>query len=143
MLFQEKITASKRNIKLEVFASDVDPGCCSHGPRWSRPGIDRGRRVALDVKRGGAAKARVVPRIASLERELEATNTELQGAIRSLEVSIEDQRAINEETSTVREEFQSTNEELVSSKEELQSLNEGHTALNGQQRLSDRGPADD
>jgi two-component system, chemotaxis family, CheB/CheR fusion protein len=86
----------------------------------------------LDSKRGGAVKARDVPRIASLEQELEATKTELHDAIRSLEVSIEDQRAINEEALSVQEEFQSTNEELVSSKEELQSLNEELTALNSQ-----------
>jgi two-component system, chemotaxis family, CheB/CheR fusion protein len=85
-----------------------------------------------DLKRSGAIKGRDVPRVASLEQELEATKTELQGAIRNLEISIEDQRAINEEALSVQEEFQSTNEELVSSKEELQSLNEELTALNSQ-----------
>ena len=41
-----------------------------------------------EPKRGGAVKPGDVPRIASLEQELDATKTELQGAIRSLEVSI-------------------------------------------------------
>lgn len=73
-----------------------------------------------------------LPRIVMLERELEATRSELQSAIRSLEISGEEQKAINEEALSVNEEFQSTNEELLTSKEELQSLNEELTALNGQ-----------
>jgi two-component system, chemotaxis family, CheB/CheR fusion protein len=73
-----------------------------------------------------------MPRIAELERELESTRTELQGAIRDLELSSEEQKAINEEALSINEEFQSTNEELLTSKEELQSLNEELTALNSQ-----------
>lgn len=72
------------------------------------------------------------PRIGQLEQELEATRTELQGAIRNLEDAIEEQKAANEEALSVNEEFQSTNEELLTSKEELQSLNEELTALNSQ-----------
>ena len=83
-------------------------------------------------RRGRPNAPRDVPRIAELERELEATRTELQGAIRNLEISNEEQRAVNEEALTVNEEYQSTNEELMTSKEELQSLNEELTALNGQ-----------
>jgi two-component system, chemotaxis family, CheB/CheR fusion protein len=75
---------------------------------------------------------RDMPRIAELERELDATRTELQGAIRDLELSSEEQKAINEEALSINEEFQSTNEELLTSKEELQSLNEELTALNSQ-----------
>jgi two-component system CheB/CheR fusion protein len=71
-------------------------------------------------------------RITQLEQELEATRTELQGAIQDLEVSGEEQKAINEEALSVNEECQSTNEELLTSKEELQSLNEELTALNSQ-----------
>ncbi len=83
-------------------------------------------------RRGGPIKPGDVPRVTSLEQELEATKSELQSAIRSLEVSIEEHRAINEEALSVQEEYQSTNEELVTSKEELQSLNEELTALNNQ-----------
>jgi two-component system, chemotaxis family, CheB/CheR fusion protein len=72
------------------------------------------------------------PRVAELENELEATRTELQGAIHNLEISSEEQKAINEEALSVQEEYQSTNEELLTSKEELQSLNEELTALNSQ-----------
>ncbi len=68
----------------------------------------------------------------ALERELEATKTELRGAILDLELSGEEQKAINEDALSVNEEFQSTNEELLTSKEELQSLNEELTALNSQ-----------
>ena len=73
-----------------------------------------------------------LPRVAELEQELEATRTELQGAIHNLEFSGEEQKAINEEALSVQEEYQSTNEELLTSKEELQSLNEELTALNSQ-----------
>ena len=83
-------------------------------------------------KRGRPTTPRDVPRVAELEQELEATRTELQGAIRDLEISSEEQKAINEEALSVNEEYQSTNEELLTSKEELQSLNEELTALNGQ-----------
>ena len=72
------------------------------------------------------------PLVAALELELEATRTELQGAIHNLEISGEEQKAINEEALSVQEEYQSTNEELLTSKEELQSLNEELTALNSQ-----------
>ena len=73
-----------------------------------------------------------VPRVDELQQELEATKTELLGAIRNLEISSEEQKAINEEALSVNEEYQSTNEELITSKEELQSLNEELTALNSQ-----------
>ena len=82
--------------------------------------------------KGKDASAAGDPRIAELERELQATRTELESAIRELEISTEEQKAINEEALSVNEEFQSTNEELLTSKEELQSLNEELTALNGQ-----------
>jgi len=81
---------------------------------------------------GGAVSAADVPRIAELERELEATKAELQGAIHNLETSSEEQMAINDEALSVNEEYQSTNEELLASKEELQSLNEELNALNSQ-----------
>ena len=71
-------------------------------------------------------------RIAELERELEATQAELQTSILGQETSSQEQKAINEEALSVNEEFQSTNEELLTSKEELQSLNEELTALNSQ-----------
>ena len=78
-----------------------------------------------------AAAADDHSRLADLEHELDATRTELRGALRELEISSEEQKAINEEALSVSEEFQATNEELLTSKEELQSLNEELTALNG------------
>ena len=78
------------------------------------------------------ATPKEVTRVAELEQELEATRTELHGAIRNLEVSVEEQKAVNEEALSVNEEYQSTNEELLTSKEELQSLNEELAALNAQ-----------
>lgn len=83
-----------------------------------------------DAKLAGPGTALDADRVAELEHELEATRTELQGAIHNLEISGEEQKAINEEALSVNEEFQSTNEELLTSKEELQSLNEELTALN-------------
>ena len=72
------------------------------------------------------------PRVAELERELDATRKELQSAIHDLEIANEEQKAINQEAMSANEEFQSTNEELMTSREELQSLNEELTALNSQ-----------
>ena len=88
------------------------------------PALQQGRR------QDGAT--RDAPRIAELERELEAVQADLEEATRTLEASGEEQRAVNEEALSVNEEFQSTNEELLTSKEELQSLNEELTALNSQ-----------
>ncbi len=90
--------------------------------------VERTQEAALDR----LPTPRAPPQVAELERELDATRTELQGAIRDLERSGEEQRAINEEALSVNEEYQSTNEELLASKEELQSLNEELTALNSQ-----------
>ncbi|MEX2615959.1 MAG: chemotaxis protein CheB [Alphaproteobacteria bacterium] len=71
-------------------------------------------------------------RVAELERELQATRMELEGAIVNLENSSQKQKAVNQEALSINEEYQSTNEELETSKEELQSLNEELTALNTQ-----------
>ena len=80
----------------------------------------------------GDAAGTNAPRVAELERELEAARAELEENARTLEASDEEKRAINEEALSVNEEHQSTNEELLTSKEELQSLNEELTALNSQ-----------
>jgi two-component system CheB/CheR fusion protein len=87
---------------------------------------------APEAAAGGRVPPADVPRVAELERELEATKNELQGAIRNLETSSEEQMAINDEALSVNEEYQSTNEELLASREELQSLNEELNALNSQ-----------
>ncbi|BDG73491.1 protein-glutamate methylesterase [Roseomonas fluvialis] len=81
---------------------------------------------------GRVTTPRDLPRIAEIEQELEATRTELQGAIHNLEIANEEQKAVSEEALSASEEYQSTNEELLTSKEELQSLNEELTALNTQ-----------
>jgi len=86
----------------------------------------------LESKREIADNKTTIPRVAELERELDFTRAELEGAIHNLEISSDEQKAINEEALSVNEEFQSANEELLTSKEELQSLNEELTALNGQ-----------
>ncbi len=86
----------------------------------------------LSDRRDAPTAPESVARVEDLERELEATRTELQGAIRNLELANEEQNAVNEEALSVNEEFQSTNEELLTSKEELQSLNEELSALNTQ-----------
>jgi two-component system CheB/CheR fusion protein len=91
--------------------------------------VDAPKPIAADRRKDAGTPT---PRVAELERELDATRSELQGAIHDLELSSEEQKAINEEALSVNEEFQSTNEELLTSKEELQSLNEELTALNSQ-----------
>ena len=110
-------------------------------PHRRPTGAGRARGLVAGVlRRGAGAESRPerrtapadVSRVVELERELEATRTELQGAIRNLETSSEEQMAINDEALSVNEEYQSTNEELLASKEELQSLNEELNALNSQ-----------
>ncbi|MEQ9491530.1 MAG: CheR family methyltransferase [Alphaproteobacteria bacterium] len=91
----------------------------------------------LDRPRQDPARKLPIPdedlsRVAELERELDATRTELEGAIQNLENSSQEQKSINQEALSINEEYQSTNEELETSKEELQSLNEELTALNSQ-----------
>jgi two-component system, chemotaxis family, CheB/CheR fusion protein len=83
-------------------------------------------------KRTRAGTPHDLERVPELEQQLEATQAELQAAIRSLETSNEEQKAITEEALSANEEYQSTNEELLTSKEELQSMNEELTALNSQ-----------
>jgi two-component system CheB/CheR fusion protein len=87
---------------------------------------------AQERSEAGPVMAADQRRVAQLQRELDATRAELQGAIDHLEVANEEQKALNEEALSRQEEYQSTNEELLTSKEELQSLNEELTALNGQ-----------
>ena len=58
---------------------------------------------------GPAAASSDAPRMAELERELDAVRADLDAANRSLEASGEEQRAINEEALSVSEEYQSTN----------------------------------
>lgn len=118
-----------RNGNALPYSIDVQPVPSEGEELWlvcfvDEPKCEEGR--ARDVP------AHDVARVAELEQELEATKTELQGAIRNLEVLSEEQRATNEEALSVNEEYQSTNEELLASKEELQSVNEELTALNGQ-----------
>ncbi|MEO8714848.1 MAG: CheR family methyltransferase, partial [Acetobacteraceae bacterium] len=105
------------------------------------PVVEGGQELLLVCFLDAAAPARdadvspshaIDPLMAELQRELDATRTELQGIVRDLELSGEEQRATNEEALSVNEEYQSTNEELVASKEELQSLNEELTAVNSQ-----------
>ena len=125
----------------------VPGGQMNHdGDAWSfsiavQPVLSDGEELLLvcfidEPARAKAAGRSPLPRrrcdVSELEQELEATRTELEGAIHNLEISSEEQKAINEEALSVNEEFQSTNEELLTSKEELQSLNEELTALNSQ-----------
>lgn len=88
--------------------------------------------AAADGSGAGGASPELAVRLAELERELIATQAELQASIHDREIANQEQKAINEEALSVNEEFQSTNEELLTSKEELQSLNEELTALNSQ-----------
>ena len=119
---------------------DRDGGALRFGIS-ARPVVNDGEELALitfvdEAKAEGrqerAGATGDASHVEELEKELEATRAELQGAIRNLEISSEEQKAINEEALSVNEEFQSTNEELLTSKEELQSLNEELTALNNQ-----------
>ena len=59
MLFREAITAAKRNVKLQVFASDVDPDAVASRARGALPGHHRRGRVVgapLALLREGGAR---------------------------------------------------------------------------------------
>ena len=122
---------TKRNGDALAFSIAVEPVASGGEELLLVCFVDEPKRA---LERASSTAPRDVRRVAELEQELDATRTELQGAIRNLEASSEEQEAINEEASSINEEFQSTNEELLTSKEELQSLNEELTALNGQLR---------
>ena len=49
MLFREQIDVSKRDVKLQVFASDVDPDAVAIARDGLYPAIDRGRRLAESI----------------------------------------------------------------------------------------------
>ena len=49
MLFREQIDASKREIKLQIFASDVDPDAVASARDGLYPELDRGRRFARTI----------------------------------------------------------------------------------------------
>ena len=49
MLFREQIDASKRDIKLQIFASDVDPDAVASAREGLYPAIDRGRGFARTI----------------------------------------------------------------------------------------------
>ncbi len=67
--------------------------------------------------------AETAERIATLERELEATRESLQTAIEELETTNQELQATNEELMASNEELQSSNEELQSVNEELYTVN--------------------
>ena len=117
------------NATAQNFSVAVEPVLHEDETLWLVCFIATPEPVLLD---GSGLPLVDVPRVAELEKELQAAKIELQGAIRNLETSSEEQMAINEEALSVNEEYQSTNEELLASKEELQSLNEELNALNSE-----------
>ena len=120
---------SSRHQRAVAFDIAVQPVASGDGNLLLVSFIDKPNRPSGEQAAGSLDEP---ASIVELERELEVTRSELQGAIRDLEASGEDQKAINEEALSFNEEYQSTNEELVTSKEELQSYNEELTALNAQ-----------
>jgi len=132
-----------RDSKTRVLASGWIAGTGASRPfsLAVHPVLEAGQELALvcfldaaETEQDGRDEppSRPSPRSAELQRELDATRSELQAALRDLELSGEEQRAVSEEALSVNEEYQATNEELVASKEELQSLNEELTAVNSQ-----------
>jgi two-component system CheB/CheR fusion protein len=88
-----------------------------------------------DSKKPGKslAKAKGRPQedeVASLTRELAATQQHLKSIVGEHEASTEELKALNEEVQSSNEELQSINEELETSKEELQSTNEELSTVN-------------
>jgi two-component system CheB/CheR fusion protein len=70
------------------------------------------------------------PRLAELERELQAAREETRTAREEMQTSQEELRSSNEEMQSTNEELQSTNEEITTSKEEMQSMNEELQTVN-------------
>jgi two-component system CheB/CheR fusion protein len=79
-----------------------------------------------------AVAAEDEPKVATLERELQATKEYLQTTVEELEASNEELTSTNEELQSTNEELQSTNEELETAKEELQSTNEELVTVNSE-----------
>ncbi len=65
-----------------------------------------------------------------LERELDATRSQLRDTLEQSEASTEELKASNEELQAVNEELRSATEELETSREELQSINEELSTVN-------------
>ena len=63
-----------------------------------------------------------VSRVGELERELDATRTELQGAIRNLEISNEEQKALNEELAALNSQLQETLDRQRTTTNDLQNV---------------------
>ncbi len=70
------------------------------------------------------------PRLAELERELQAAREEARSTHEEMQTSQEELKSSNEELQSTNEELQSTNEEIMTSKEEMQSLNEELQSVN-------------
>ena len=70
------------------------------------------------------------PRLAELERELQAARELTRTTREDRQISQEELTSSNEELQSANEELQSTNEELTTSKEEMQSLNEELQSVN-------------
>lgn len=121
-------TSGGRNIAGELFDLDIHPVEHDKQTFLFACFVEPRGHPASGEHAAGAPE----PRIAQLERDLEAVERELKDALHDRETTGEEQKAIDEEAMSVAEEYQSTNEELLTSKEELQSLNEELTALNGQ-----------
>ncbi len=87
-----------------------------------------------DQKKPGKAPAKAKgpqeDQVASLTRELAATQQHLKSIFAEHEASTEELKALNEEVQSSNEELQSINEELETSKEELQSTNEELSTVN-------------
>ncbi|HVR82451.1 MAG TPA: chemotaxis protein CheB [Luteimonas sp.] len=82
--------------------------------------------------RDGGDSAADTARVQLLQRELEATQIQLQTALEQQELNNEELKSTNEEYQSVNEELQSSNEELETSKEEMQSINEELQTVNAE-----------
>ena len=71
-------------------------------------------------------------RVATLVRDLDQTQQELQITREEMQTFQEEAKSSHEELQSTNEELQSTNEELTTSKEEMQSMNEELQTLNAE-----------
>lgn len=84
------------------------------------------------ASQGGDESGAEFARVQSLQRDLDATRTQLQTAIEQQELHSEELKSATEKSQSVNEELQSSNEELETSKEEMQSINEELQTVNAE-----------
>jgi two-component system CheB/CheR fusion protein len=130
--------------RLADLRSPVDQVLASGQPlrlgefEWRRPGNDAvyldvaltPLRLSTGLVRGVGIYFTDVTPYRRLQRDLEASQRELETAYEELQSTVEELETTNEEIQSTNEELETTNEELHSTNEELETLNEEMQSTN-------------